>query len=46
MVDKDNNISLSGKNGLKVYIDGRQVPSTAATSPTISRPSSPHRSRP
>src|SRR5579872_3462146 len=26
MVDKDNNISLSGKNGVKVYIDGRQVP--------------------
>lgn len=26
MVDKDNNISLSGKNGIKVYIDGRQVP--------------------
>ena len=25
-VDKDNNISLSGKNGVKVYIDGRQVP--------------------
>ena len=26
MVDKDNNISLSGKNGIKVYVDGRQVP--------------------
>ena len=26
MVDKDNNISLSGKNGVKVYVDGRQVP--------------------
>jgi iron complex outermembrane receptor protein len=26
MVDKDNNISLSGKNGVKIYIDGRQVP--------------------
>src|SRR5258708_37454505 len=26
MVDKDNNISLSGKNGIKTYIDGRQVP--------------------
>ena len=26
MIDKDNNISLSGKNGVKVYIDGRQVP--------------------
>jgi iron complex outermembrane receptor protein len=26
MVDKDDNISLSGKNGVKVYIDGRQVP--------------------
>ncbi|HEY6902398.1 MAG TPA: outer membrane beta-barrel protein [Puia sp.] len=25
-VDKDNNISLSGKNGLKLYVDGRQVP--------------------
>jgi hypothetical protein len=25
-VDKDDNISLSGKNGIKVYIDGRQVP--------------------
>jgi len=26
MIDKDNNISLSGKNGVKVYIDGREVP--------------------
>jgi len=26
MVDKDNNISLSGKNGVKLYVDGRQVP--------------------
>lgn len=26
MVDKDNNISLSGKNGVKLYIDGRQIP--------------------
>ena len=26
MVDKDDNISLSGKNGVKVYIDGRQSP--------------------
>jgi iron complex outermembrane receptor protein len=26
MVDKDNNISLSGKNGIKIYIDGREVP--------------------
>ena len=26
MVDKDDNISLSGKNGIKVYIDGRKVP--------------------
>ena len=26
MVDKDNNISLSGKNGLKIYIDGRELP--------------------
>ncbi|MBS1664964.1 MAG: outer membrane beta-barrel protein, partial [Bacteroidetes bacterium] len=25
-VDKDNNVSLSGKNGLKLYVDGRQVP--------------------
>jgi iron complex outermembrane receptor protein len=25
-VDKDNNISLSGKNGVKLYIDGRQIP--------------------
>jgi hypothetical protein len=25
-VDKDDNISLSGKNGVKIYIDGRQVP--------------------
>jgi outer membrane beta-barrel protein/carboxypeptidase family protein/TonB-dependent receptor-like protein len=27
-VDKDDNISLSGKNGIKVYIDGREVPLT------------------
>src|SRR5258708_2411200 len=26
MIDKDDNISLSGKNGIKVYVDGRQVP--------------------
>ncbi len=26
MVDKDNSISLSGKNGVKVYVDSRQVP--------------------
>ncbi len=26
MVDKDDNLSLSGKNGIKVYIDGRKVP--------------------
>src|SRR5882724_3013826 len=26
MVDKDNNISLSGKNGIRIYVDGRQVP--------------------
>jgi hypothetical protein len=25
-VDKDNNLSLSGKNGVKVYVDGREVP--------------------
>ena len=24
-VDKDNNITLSGKNGIKVYIDGRKI---------------------
>lgn len=30
MVDKDNNISLSGKNGIKVYVDGRQVPLNGA----------------
>jgi hypothetical protein len=26
LVDKDNNLSLSGKNGVQVYIDGRQTP--------------------
>lgn len=26
MVDKDENLSLSGKNGVKVYIDGRPTP--------------------
>jgi hypothetical protein len=26
MVDKDNNISVSGKNGVQVYIDGRPTP--------------------
>ncbi|HMH24565.1 MAG TPA: TonB-dependent receptor [Puia sp.] len=26
MVDKDNNISLSGKNGIKIFVDGREVP--------------------
>jgi iron complex outermembrane receptor protein len=26
MVDKDDNLSLSGKNGVKVYIDGRPTP--------------------
>ncbi|HVV04063.1 MAG TPA: TonB-dependent receptor [Puia sp.] len=26
LVDKDNNISLSGKNGVQIYIDGRQTP--------------------
>jgi len=26
MVDKDNNISLSGRNGVKIYIDGRELP--------------------
>jgi len=26
MVDKDNNLSLSGKNGVQVYVDGRPVP--------------------
>lgn len=28
MVDKDDNLSLSGKNGVQVYIDGRQTPLT------------------
>lgn len=28
MVDKDDNISLSGKNGVKIYIDGRPSPLT------------------
>ncbi len=26
MVDKDDNLSLSGKNGVQIYIDGRQTP--------------------
>ncbi|HVU56243.1 MAG TPA: TonB-dependent receptor, partial [Puia sp.] len=26
LVDKDNNISISGKNGVQIYIDGRQTP--------------------
>jgi len=26
MVDKDNNLSISGKNGVQVYIDGRPTP--------------------
>lgn len=26
MIDKDDNLSLSGKNGVQVYIDGRQTP--------------------
>jgi len=26
LVDKDNNLSISGKNGVQVYIDGRQTP--------------------
>lgn len=26
MVDKDDNLSLSGKNGVQVYVDGRQTP--------------------
>ena len=29
-VDKDDNISLSGKNGIKVYIDGKEVPLSGA----------------
>jgi iron complex outermembrane receptor protein len=29
-VDKDDNISLSGKNGVQVYIDGRPTPLAAA----------------
>src|ERR1051326_6127922 len=33
MVDKDNNISLSGKNGIKVYVDGRQGPLNAGAPP-------------
>ncbi len=30
MVDKDNNLSLSGKNGVQVYIDGKPTPLTGA----------------
>jgi outer membrane receptor protein involved in Fe transport len=30
MVDKDENLSLSGKNGVKVYIDGRPSPLSGA----------------
>ena len=30
MVDKDDNISLSGKNGVQVYIDGRPTPLSGA----------------
>ncbi|MDP9230939.1 MAG: outer membrane beta-barrel family protein, partial [Bacteroidota bacterium] len=30
MVDKDDNISLSGKNGVRVYIDGRPTPLAGA----------------
>ncbi|MEO5995611.1 MAG: TonB-dependent receptor, partial [Chitinophagaceae bacterium] len=30
MVDKDENISLSGKNGVQVYIDGRPTPLSGA----------------
>lgn len=30
MVDKDDNLSLSGKNGVKVYIDGRPSPLSGA----------------
>jgi hypothetical protein len=29
-IDKDDNLSLSGKNGVQVYIDGRQTPLTGA----------------
>jgi len=29
-VDKDDNLSLSGKNGVQVYIDGKQTPLTGA----------------
>lgn len=29
VVDKDENLSMSGKNGVQVYIDGRQTPLTA-----------------
>jgi hypothetical protein len=30
MVDKDDNLSLSGKNGVQVYVDGRPTPLTGA----------------
>lgn len=30
MVDKDNNLSVSGKNGVQVYIDGRPTPLSGA----------------
>lgn len=30
MVDKDDNLSLAGKNGVKVYIDGKPTPLTGA----------------
>ena len=30
MVDKDDNLSLSGKNGVQVYIDGRPTPLSGA----------------
>lgn len=29
LVDKDDNITMSGKNGVQIYIDGRQTPLTA-----------------
>ena len=30
MVDKDDNISMNGKNGVQVYIDGRPTPLAGA----------------
>ena len=34
MVDKDDNISLAGKNGVQVYIDGKPSPFPVPTWPT------------